>query len=448
MGMLTKLEFLLYGFKHRCYQRKAWLLSVFTMVSDTPANSKLLAETPLALQRGEKNYYFIDFDGTHKDVDGSLSMPLFYKNDKIRVGPADHPFMTETVDTTVGIFLTNIVLFYVPFQNKVKYHNGLITGKLIKGIIDGLMIDNKDYSIKTVSGEEVKEVKEWETIPADKATVNDCLRLTKQANYLLGMNNVFVKAASIKAMTVNPEIIKLRDQRFEEFKDQLHDPVVVAKIIDELVALDFKDQMEGDSSTFYIDEGFIENARKKMFIVFGMEQDFSTGEYKLLRTPLNEKWDLNEIGTYVNTAILGAYSRGKATGEGGAAVKELGRLTSRISIAEDDCHTPRGEPIAINKSSLKAWSGGFYISGKEVKLISRDNKELIGQTIMMRVPQFCQTKNGNLCKTCCGTALGKSANQVPSEVKGIATTFMLTNMKLAHVSTLKTVKLDLMECLA
>lgn len=434
---MHKLDYLFLAFKNRAYTRKTFLMSIFSLVHDTPANNAKLKEVPFALFRNKeaKELYF--YNGNEKVVvEGydNFDAPLFNKNEKITVDVQHHDFITEKQETTIGIFLVNIVTLFESFGKRVSYINGKIGGGTIQGLIDSLMVDNP------VDGSE---------LPAGKASVDECLKVTKQLDYLEGMNQVFVKASSVDVLTVHPKVLKLRDELLAELErdGKLGDPTAVAVAIDKVIALDAQIQYAGPSKDFFINGKFIDNARKKMFIIFDMVPDFNTGKYNLLRKSLDEGWDPDHYPEYINTAISASFDRGNATGEGGAEVKLAILLTNRIMIGGEDCGSPRTENVKLTKHNFKGWVGGFIKDGVAVRLLTKKDDNLVGQTVQMRVPQFCQQGGDNLCKVCCGEKLGAIRERVSAETVYIFTQFMLTRMKAMHVSQLKTITMTLEQIL-
>lgn len=431
---MHKLDYLFLAFKNRAYVRKTFLMSIFSLVHDTPKNKALLEEVPYAAIRDKENkqIYFIDENKNKVIIEGysDFNAPLFHKNEKITVDVEAHEFITEKQETTIGIFLVNIVTLFESFGNRASYINGKIGGGTIQGLIDGLMADNPTPT---------------KPLPEGKASVDECLNVTKQLDYLEGMNQVFVKASSLDVLTVHPDVIALRDKLLKELEDEgkLDDPTAVALAIDQVIALDAKIQYSGPSADFFINSKFIDNARKKMFIIFDMVPDFNTGKYQLLRKSLDEGWDQKHYPEYINTAISASFDRGNATGEGGAEVKVAILLTNRILVGGQDCNSPRTETVTLNKFNFKGWVGGFYlVDGKPVELNAED-KDMMGKTVQMRVPQYCTQDEGNLCYTCCGKKLGAIKYRVSSEAVYIFTQFMLTRMKAMHVSQLKTITMTL-----
>lgn len=430
---MHKLDYLFMTFKKRAYIRKSFLMSIFSLVHDTPKNRKMLEEIPYAAIRDDesKTFYFLNENGEKITIEGGdYALPLFNKNEKITVDVEAHDFITEKMETTIGLFLTNIVVMFESFQGRTSYINGKISGGTVMGIIDGLMVDNPTPTVP---------------VPEGKASVDDCLKVTKQLDYLEGMNQVFVKASSLDVLTVHPEVIKLRDELLGalEKEGKLDDPTAVALAIDKVIALDAKIQYSGPSKDFFINGKFIDNARKKMFIIFDMVPDFNTGKYNLLRKSLDEGWDQNHFPEYINTAISASFDRGNATGEGGAEVKLAILLTNRIKVAGEDCNSPRTEAIKLNKYNFKGWVGGYIVEDGKIVHLTKADQSRIGTVVQMRVPQFCTQGEDNLCRTCCGSKLGAIEGRVSAEAVYIFTQFMLTRMKAMHVSQLKTITMTL-----
>ncbi len=184
-----------------------------------------------------------------------------------------------------------------------------------------------------------------------------------------------------------------------------------------------------------------------MFLVFGLERDFETGEFRLIKSPLNEGWDKDHITHLINTAVSASYDRGKSTGEGGADVNDLIRLTSRIRVAEPDCGSVVGEEITLTPTTFKGWIGSSYLVDGKPRMILASSTDLIGKPILMRVPQHCVTEHGDFCEVCCGVALSANPNGLGAEMTHIATDFMLIKMKNAHVSKVDTTRLRLEDLL-
>lgn len=421
---MNKFDYLFEAFNQRAYVNKSFLLSIFSIVKDTPTNNTKLKTIPYAMFRDseKKEVYFIKNDERIVIDHPNFELPLFDKDERVKVNPEIHGFIQDSFETTVGILLTNLVVLYETVGTASSYINGEITANKIKSLIDKIMVDDGD------------------NIPDGKASVTDVLKITKNLDYLEGLNQVFVKASSLDVLTVHPEVIALRDKLLNELEAQgkLDDPTAVAKAIDQVIGLDAKIQFSGPSKDFFINPKFIDNARKKMFIIFDMVPDFNTGKYKLLRKSLNERWDVENYPAYINTAISASFDRGNATGEGGAEVKLAILLTGRMLAIDTDCGSTRTETVNLSKLNFNGWVGGYYLKDGKVELLDKSQTDLIGSILDFRVPQNCKQPDDNLCRICCGEKLGSIETRLSSETVFIFTQYMLTRMKAMHVSQLKT----------
>ena len=426
---MNKLEYLIHALNNRYYQRKSWIISAFSLVISGINNEK---SAKFCIQRDldKKEIFFINEDNTRIVITPSdFEKELFSPNDKVTLPKGCHPFITEDITTTLGVILLNFILIWEPFKGKVPYQNKLFTGKLLKSIIREQMVDNP---------------KPGETVPEGKSSVDDCLKVSTQADYLEGVADIFVKTAAIDALTVDKSIIELKDRLIKDLTpEEKKDPVVMANIIDTVVEADAQIQLNGKSKEFFIEKGLIDNARKKMFLVFGMEQDFVTGEYVFIEKPLVDGWDLNYLPLYINTAVTASFDRGKDTADGGARVKEIIRHTSDIVISEDDCGTNHTEDIKLTKDIFKDWIGAYHMVNGKPTLITDKDTGLIDKVVKMRVPNYCKTKDRNYCKVCCGVQLSENPKGLNFECFHIGTVFMLLSMKGAHVSQLHTSTVDL-----
>lgn len=371
--MMNKLDYIMEAFNKRAYTKKAFLLSVFSIINK--GQESKLTNIPYALQRDWDNnrcYFIRPFSDGEKIYIDSVTpdKPLFVKNEPIIVTAESSNYVNENIETTIGRFLLNVVVFFESFKGKVPYINEQIDGKRIKKVISDLMTDNP---------------KDGEELPPGKATVDECLKVTQQLDYLEGLNQVFVKASSVDVFTIDPNIIKLRDELLQDLENRglLNDPVAVVEVINRLVAEDAKVQYNGPSKDLFINESFISNSRKKMFLVFDMAPDFHTGKYELLKKSLNEGWDLTKFSAYVNTAIDASYSRSVSVALAGADVKTVILLTGRIKAIQGDCGSKRTELVKLTERNFNMWTGGFYLdqNNKLTNITDTDFDTLKGKEV-------------------------------------------------------------------
>ena len=430
---MNKQDYLFKAFENRAYTKKAFLLSIFSVINEEENNK--LKKAPYSLLKEGNKAYFLDENNEQIFIDDYVpNVALFDKKEPLTVKNETPRWNMDIGEyqTTVGRFLFNCCVLFEALGRRVPYQEGAMNGGIIKGFISDLMVDNEDISGKP--------------IPEGKASVDECLKVTKQLDYLEGLNHVFVKASSYDLFTIDPAIIKLRDELLAklEAEGKLNDEIAVASVIDQLVEMDKKIQLSGPSQDLFIKSSYITDSRKKMFLLFDMVPDWHTGKYELLRNSLQEGWDFSKINSYANTAVSASYDRGVGTARGGTEFKIALALTNNIKGVFGDCGTTRGESVLINKFNKSGWIGGFYIDkGKTVEITKENIESLIGKTVSMRVPHYCKIPDGNICETCLGSRLGGLKDRVSSEVGLIMQTYQNLSMKSMHTSSLHTVTCEI-----
>lgn len=429
---MTKLEYLKLFFNEKGYGSKAAIQSIISIQMEDEDSSGAFKKIPWAVFV-EGGKYNVIVDGEQRTVEGDVKIPFCYMDDKFDF-PADFHVCLKgkALTSTFGLMLANVVLLWEPFKDKVDYVNKFFSKGLIQGTIDRLMVDDP---------------KEGETVPEGKVPVKDCLLFSSNSQFLHGLGTFSIKPGGIDAITVSPAVLALRDKLFAQLKAEgkMNDSVAFTAAVEQVVELDRQEQMKGPSKNFYIADKYISTARKRMFIAFGIEQNPTGDGWVALPNSLNEGIDPEQIVTYVNTAVGGAYSRSMATGEGGSQVKEVLRLIGRSRVEGEDCKSPVGESIVLTVKTAKNWVGSYYIGpkGERVAITKENYVSLIGLPLSMRVPQHCITKDGNYCRTCLGNGLGAYENRLSAEVVRIPTEAMLTRMKAHHQAGASTRRLDL-----
>jgi hypothetical protein len=426
---MTKLEFLKWCFDNQGYGLKAMIQSIITIQFEDEDSSGQFKKVPYAVfVEGGKYWALVNDEPVV--VDGDVTQSLFHMDDILELPGDFHPCLkNKDTRTTFGLFFFNVVLFWETWHGLVDYINRPFTKPLIEGIISDLMVDDP---------------KPGETVPEGKSPASECLKFTENCYFLEGLGAHFIKPGGVDVLVVSPAVLKRKAELLELHKHELNDPVVFTAIVDELVKLDEAEMLKGPSKNFFINKKFIHTARKRMFIAFGIEPSADGEGWQALPDSLDTGIDPKHIVDYINTAVAGSYSRSMATGDGGAQVKATLRLIGRSTVAEEDCGSPKGEPIHINSLNKKQWAGSYQIvDGKAVLLTQEALDKLVGKTINIRVTEYCTTKEGNYCKVCCGESLGKYGTRISAEVVLIPTTSMLTRMKAAHTAGGTIVRLNL-----
>lgn len=321
------------------------------------------------------------------------------------------------VVTDVGKFATNYILFADIFKDLIPYQNK----KLSPGKTDTLVA---------------------EVIASGKADRSHYKRYMDQGYWFLENGGIFVSAFTEKALTTGDEVLAKKKELLAQYKDQLDNPDVLAKIEATLISMD-KAYLKGDSSDIFMEacgKKAYKEARKKMFLTFGMSQSFG-GKSGVKFTPnsFEEGWEPQYLANAANEVRRGSYGRGIETAKGGAESKFILRTFQETRITEDNCFDKRGMPVTFTEENINFYVDRYLTNGT---LITEENKsQLIGKTFNVRSPMTCATKNG-FCYQCCGEVFRKiGMTAIGMQALAITSSFTSSAMKSMHISSISTAKL-------
>lgn len=323
------------------------------------------------------------------------------------------------VVTDAGKFLVNYLLLADIFNDLIPYQNKKLTTK------------NTDKLVA-------------EQIAANKASRNEYRKYMDQGYWLLENGGIFVSAFTERALTTGDEVLAKKKELLTKYKDELDNPDVLARIEAELIDMD-KSYIKGDTSEIFFEacgKKAYKEARKKMFLTFGMSKTFGSGGVGFKFTPnsLEDGWEPKYLATGANEIRRGAYGRAIETAEGGAESKFILRTFQETKITEDDCHDKRGMPVTFTEDNVNLYLGRFLVDGTEIT--NSNVKSLIGKTYKVRSPMTCRTKDG-FCFQCCGSTFRK-INMVAIGMQTLAVTssFTSASMSSMHRSFIATTELS------
>lgn len=434
---MKKRDFFLEALAHEAYRHKAW---VFNMFTQTRPSEREVNSVPYLLHRGETHYYFygdhpISEAATENTIIDDLEVnetPFSFK-ETLRLKAGEIPNLKEDITTTYGNLLFNYIALIYPFGDKINYVNGKIDIKKIEKEIERRLVTDPGYR------------KAGDFTTSDPITVSEYLDFTDALLSLEGFSQLVVPSASEKALQTHPDVKKRRAELIEKYKDQLHDPAIVAKIEKELIALD-KEWIKGDLA-----EGFYQTSegksygivRKKMFLMHGREAPFDT-DPTFVKNALTEGWDLDALPAMVNSLREGSYKRGAETQLGGVASKTINRMFQNTRITQDDCGSVLGMDVTVDAKTARQYLGFYYIErGKAVRITEENVDGLIGKTLTLRSPMFCKTPRANYCKTCMGDAISQNPTGLASLAHAVGSKMMDLSMQAAHGKELKTTPFDM-----
>lgn len=445
---MKKLDFYIDALKAGSYRRKDWVISAFSVVRDPESFSK----TPGPMQMADGTIhdmplYSVRYGRDNTEVyvptqagnewivisDTVPMTPLFYPADDLRVTVDMIPNCMVAVDSTYGDLLFNWIALVEPFHDRIEYQVGPVKIGNIERIIAKKLVDDPE-----VSGIEPRP---------DQIPVKMYMRFGRCVGALAGFTQIFVPTLTPKSLQTDPAVRTRRTELLEEHKDRLHDPVVVAKIQNELIDMDKAWLKDDPSEGFLLSNKTWGTARKRMFLIHGPEAGFNEGgNAELVVNSLEEGWDTDKLVAMFNSTRAGSFYRGALTALGGEAVKFFMRVFQNVAISEDDCGSRLGIYRTIEKGQGAYYTGLWEITKTGLELLTEERaKSLEGKTILTRSPQFCKTGGTDFCAKCVGEALAAIGFAIGAESTSVASKFMDIMMASAHAKELKTAKLNVLE---
>jgi len=428
--MATKRDYFIAALKAGLYCKRAWVFSVFSMTKDEKG-----AHYPLQVVRGEKQYHFRDAANMNELIlieDSDVTKPLLNHLERLQFAYGDvpnvAPVKTYSESTYGNVFFNYVALIYA-FGNKIPFQFGRVGTK----------------QIETIIAERLEsDPAEGEALDPNKIYVHEYVKYADAMFYLCGFTQLWVPGATIKSMTPPPDIKEFRQKLIDQYKDQLHDPAIVAKIEAELVKHD-AEYLKGDPS-----EGVLFNAksrnivRKKLFLMFGAEAALDDKvEVDPIISSLAEGWEVDKFPQMNTFVRAGSFGRGQQTMMGGESVKWLLRASSNLGIPKDDCNTRLGVPILVTEANMHNLIGRYAVSEKGSVSISADNiKSLLGKRLAIRSPMFCKLHETDLCSKCVGDKLANYPTGLSIAVADYGSSFLNIFMQAVHGKVMATKKLD------
>ena len=332
-----------------------------------------------------------------------------------------HPFTRKAWgDTSVGRYLWNIVALQYPFECEVfEFDNS--TWKP-----DGILGKVKDSLI-------------------DKKCTTEQFEKFFDYSYFIGhLTELSNPSMTVKSLQTNPKVPEIKRKFVEAHQGQMHDPLVIQQLENELIKAD-KEYLGDDESTVFFEglgAGKVYGvSRKKLFLTVGGIPAFddSATDMDFIYNSLMEGWTPEALPSIANEIRKGSYDRGVETAKGGAETKLLMRAFQDTTICEDDCGTKRTITVDCSRFSAKRFLGRTIRVGNKDIVLTKENLDeyATGKVINLYSPLTCETKF-NFCYKCCGQyAREFNAKLLGIQTVKISTKFMMLSMKNMHGTVLK-----------
>lgn len=431
---MKKRDFFLLAMHAQEYRRTAWVVSAFAQIYEGPEAWKA-DPYPYRIVQTPTGIFYVDADNTANLIaleDATPGAAPFAFKDKVDLKAGDLPNLHEDLQSNYGNLLFNWICVVYPFGTKIDYLRGRVSPRQLEKLVLSRYKENPENGVRD---EKAIYTDEW-------------LRLANAAFHLENFSQLCVPAGSERAMVTHPGMKELRDRLYEENKERLHDPSVVADIVSKLGALD-KEWLKDDEDAmgFLIKEKSFATVRRKLFTTMGSEAGLEDSvRVEPIKAPLSEGWDIDSFAALNNTLRAGSFNRGAQTMLGGEQVKWLLRASSNLRVAGKDCGSRIGNQVTVTADTLNKYIGFSAILSEGIEKLEKENiGNYIGKTIRIRSPMFCQYEKTDFCETCIGDRLSLNPTALFSAISNIGSTMLLLFMASAHSKPITVAKMEYLE---
>ena len=362
----------------------------------------------------------------------NLETPLIKINNNIELFPNEiqnfkglNDKDKTSIITSPGMILLNQRLFVESFGDIVPYINTEIKVSMLDDILAKLLLE-------------------------DKITIDQAHKYFSNCYDIGFFGELCNRGFTSKSFTTHPDMKKRKQELFSKLSDeQKKDPLVLAKIEDELLKLD-REWLKGDDADMLhsaLGSKSYDIHRKKMYISVGAIPAFSDkGDvaFNLIENSLDDGWDKNNFDTIVNEIYKGSYGRGAETAKGGELTKYVLRVYQDLGISDKDCGNSVGAKIElINNTKSKSVTnliGRYLIDGRIITQEILDANA--GKIIEVRDPLFCKSSTG-VCYKCMGWNFERiEETDIGSYILDISSGIMMISMKNMHGTKLTTMDIN------
>lgn len=434
---MKKLEYLKHACKAKLHTQRRWVFSAFTIVQEaidaykTDPYDWRIVQTP-------SGHFFINPQTKELELleDADKSVAPFNFKEAIELSQGEFDNVNEDMVVSVGNLFFNLCAIIPAFGHKMPF---------IKGSIDA-------GNLESEIAKKLKDTpKEGQERSNDWYYVDEYIRFCDSFSYLTEFTQICTVALTPKAITQAPGTIELRNKLVAEYKDQLDDPAVVAKIEAELIKHDAA-YLKGDpSENFLISKKSRGTARKKLFLDYGADPGLTKSfKVDMIQKSLSEGWDVSKMPTMIDALRAGSFDRGAETALGGEAVKWLYRAASNINIIDTDCGSRLGLAMTVTEHNLNKLVDMRIITQSSTKLVANTEEagQYLGKRLMVRSPMFCKLGKTDYCRYCVGERLGVNPDSGATAVSKLGSSFMQLSLKAFHAKSLNMVPATLQELLS
>lgn len=423
--MSTKKNYLILAHELGYTLKRWWLLRAFSIPTPTP----LTGVTGVTEENKKPGFFYYDDKGKARYIskagedlaidDHTPGEPLYGVKEDVSLSAGDFQIVKEPTKTKYSILYLNLIVLEYPFGDSIPYQNTRFSGKLLDGLIVAAIKD------KTI-------------------TITQYREYTKSLGFISALSNIIVPAASKRSIIPPPGLQAKKKELLEKYKDRLDEPVIVAKIEKELLAL-YEDYLKDDPSAgFFIKSKSMTVNMARNHVMFGAEKRLDDSSKMDLSTrSLREGWEIDELPKMVNSLRMGSYNRSKSTALGGEAAKFSSRIYQNTRLSSVDCKSVVGLPVTITPLNVKSFNGRYVVDKGTSTLVTQAKLDAsINKVLYFRSPQTCNAPDGDYCPICMGDQVANSGAGLGTQASGVGSVMLDVSMAATHDSSLSLARYD------
>lgn len=432
---MTPEAFLSLSIKHKCYFKKAWVVSLFSIVQESEAGKANVFVGKLIQE--PFGFFTIDeeMNKVKIETDKKTDSPLFTLKDKVTVTrDLFRTLKVDRLDSTIGILFINLIAILEPFRGNLEFINKKFVPSDIENIIYPISKDNPEDPSK---------------LDEKSIYMDDYVRFCKAVTYLESFANIFTHSVTRRTILPAPGRKEFKKKLLENYEGKLRDPVEMAKFSEQLKKYD-ADYLKEDDSTGKFMSGKVADARVSAYMTQGGISNNFSGEMSV--TPVIQALedgipkDQEGFTALVNDSRYGSFARGAETINGGVTAKDILRAADNWRISDGDCGATLGiERIYSSAKETENIVGRYLVtSGKPLLIENAEQAQAyINRKITLRSPQYCRRPKTDTCEVCAGVALSKYKTGLTIPLTDFSGGILADSLKLMHNSKLSTEVVDL-----
>ena len=337
-------------------------------------------------------------------------------------------FNDKDIVTNAGLFIYNKLIVEKRLKDVLGYVNETIDKKVLGKIEDKLS----------------------KALLNDKITVDDMVDYLNKTQWLaMKFHPIVTSSFTMNTLKPHKDVIELRDKLLAEHKEKIEqgDVITATKIEQELLKL-AKEKLKGDPGLYLYESGArgsFGNNFKNISVMKGAVYNPTTGQFDIVKSNFMEGIKKEELATYGNAIVTGAYPKAIGTAVSGYFSKQIIAALQAVVMDEkgSDCDTKGYLTVKINSYNARDFLYRYIIENGKLVLLDDDNiDKYIGKEVKMRSVMYCI--GDKICRTCLGLMYEKlGITNVGLTTAKVSSSLLNLSMKKFHDTSSKISKIDI-----